>query len=189
MSNLAEKLPETLKNKWQTVEAHSKRLAKRLDAWVETTIPTNISDPLRSEEGVNIATLKTAALAARTELVKRVRGQWEVIVGGGQTKETETAPVDGPAVKAESSPQPTKTPTAKKAPAKKVVAQKTSARKPPAKRTPAKKAATKKTAPASTPAKKTVKRTRKSPATKASTSSNQVKNSASVKKKTNNKAP
>ncbi|MEE2786359.1 MAG: hypothetical protein VX589_03405 [Myxococcota bacterium] len=192
MSNLAEKLPEALKSTLQNVEAQSKRLAKRFDHWLETTIPAEIATPLRGDEGVNFTSLRTAAIAARSELVKTLRTKWDGLVGDDAQPSEETGkaaptvgePVISKAPAAKGTPR--KTP-AKKTPAKKAPTRKAAAKKAPAKKAPAKKTASTAKSTAAAATKAPVKRTRKASVSKATTGQT-TKNTRPTKKKTNNES-
>ena len=177
MSNLAEKLPASLKNKLQTVEAQGKRIAERLDRWVESTLPSEVSAPLRGEDGVSLTALRSAAVAARSELVKTVRTQWVLLTGGAAvpSKQPET-----PASENDNDRKDTKTKPAQ------TTVKKTAARKPATRKPPAKKAGTKGPASDESSAQKPVKRTRKSAAKKSITKRTAAKVDQASKKKTNN---
>ena len=62
MSNLAEKLPKSVQTKINEVEAQGRKLAKKLDEWVETNVPSSVQEPLRSDD-VNLHAIRTAATA------------------------------------------------------------------------------------------------------------------------------
>ena len=173
MSNLAEKLPKSVQTKINEVEEQGRKLAKKLDEWVETNVPSSVQEPLRSDDGVNLHAIRTAATAAKTELVNQLRAKWDVIVGG----KTSEAP-------AEVKTPETKKPAAKKTPARKAPAK----RKPAARKTPARKSSTAKktTVKAKAPAQPKTKSTRaRKTATKAATKATSTKKTTTAKKNSN----
>ena len=82
MSNLAEKLPQLIREALEDTETRKRQLAERVDAWVEQNIPQSIVEPLRGSEILNVERIRTAAEAAGDELLGLVKDRWQVLRGG-----------------------------------------------------------------------------------------------------------
>ena len=82
MSNLAEKLPRFIREALEDAETRGRKIVDQVDTWVDETLPKSVVAPLRSNEGIKLDAIRTAAEAAGDELVTLVKGKLEVLRGG-----------------------------------------------------------------------------------------------------------
>jgi hypothetical protein len=81
MSNIAEKLPQLVRDTIEEVETRGRDLVGRIDTWVEKNIPENVAKKFQSDSRVDLEAIRTAASAASEELATRLRESWVVLRG------------------------------------------------------------------------------------------------------------